>query len=76
MNSHILRRSSNDLYEIVDAFMGSRQMFNPMHSHDLTGGNNHVHIPIGLSPKSNDYIKHVTHERNSTHAMDPSILWG
>lgn len=51
-------------------------MFDPMHSRDLMEGNNHVHTPIGLSPKSNDFIKHVTWESNSTHATDPSIFVG
>jgi hypothetical protein len=73
---YIARHLSNELYEIIDAFMGSRPMFDPMHSRDLMEGNNHVHTPIGLSPKSNDFIKHVTWESNSTHATDPSIFVG
>lgn len=73
---YIARHLSNELYEIIDAFMGSRLMFDPMHSRDLMEGNNHIQIPFRLSPKSNDYIKHVTWESNSIHAMDPSISVG
>lgn len=39
-------------------------------------GNNRIHVPIGLSPKSNEYIKYVTLENDLTHAMDPSNFMG